>query len=223
MHSSLRCAPDLFGHGVLPTQRAQTTFSEECRRLLDLSKAANAEERPTLLGYSLGARVALGMLATAPTVFSRAVLVAPNPGLRDETEREQRLSLENAWCEQILSQGLESFVDRWETMPIFESQSRLDIETLERQRSIRTSHFPEGIVASIRALGLGAMPDFWPLLATLELPITLVCGAFDQKFRKIAEEMLGLLPQARLEIIDDCGHNPVLEQPEKFWKRIALA
>ncbi len=212
---NLRITPDLFGHGVLPPVRSATTFDTECERLLELAPAGCQ-----LLGYSMGARVALGMLCTAPEHFSSVTLVSVNPGLRTVEERQARLQLEESWCAHIDEFGLESFVDDWERLALFDSQACMDELAFERQRAIRTSHFAEGVVGAIRGLGLGVMPDLWPRLPALRVPMTIVCGESDRKFLEICRQAQRVIPGSRLEIVKDCGHNPVVEKPELFWAKL---
>lgn len=199
----------------MPARSAATSFLDETQRLVTM-----CPEESRLIGYSMGARVALSMLLAAPQKFASAVLVAPNPGLQTARERAERHEVESAWCDEITSHGLEAFVDGWERKPLFDSQRSLDLQTQARQRAIRLSHFPEGIVGAIRSLGLAVMPDFWSRLRLVKLPIALVCGALDTKFCDIAKQMDAALPNSRLEILEDCGHNPVIERPEQFWTRI---
>ena len=64
------------------------------------------------------------------------------------------------------------------------------------------------------ALGTGQMPPMWKEVGRLTMPIDLMVGALDSKFRAIAERMMILLPNARLRIVARAGHNAVLENPQ---------
>jgi pimeloyl-ACP methyl ester carboxylesterase len=57
------------------------------------------------------------------------------------------------------------------------------------------------------------MPDFWPLLPQVRQPVQLVVGSLDDKFVRLAEKALTLLPSATLHVVPDVGHNAVLEAP----------
>lgn len=73
-------APDLPGHGESPIA-ADTTFHGTVERLLVLLDAQGLE-RVDVAGYSLGARVALGLCLFAPDRVGRLVLESVSPGLR---------------------------------------------------------------------------------------------------------------------------------------------
>ena len=46
------------------------------------------------------------------------------------------------------------------------------------------------------------------------MPVTLIAGARDEKFRAIAERMAASLPRARVEIVEGAGHAVQLERPD---------
>lgn len=205
-------SPLLTGHGSPPAAWA-TSFEAEVERLEHW--LTERQRGPTyLLGYSLGARLALGLLVAQPDRFAGAVLVGANPGLRSPGERGERKLADGQLRKLLLADGLEAFVDHWERLPLFETQRALDPATLAEQRRARLSHTATGLAHALAVLGLADMPDYWPELARLDLPVTLVVGAHDAKFRRLGEAMLQLFPRARLEFAPRAGHNVVLESPE---------
>jgi pimeloyl-ACP methyl ester carboxylesterase len=48
----------------------------------------------------------------------------------------------------------------------------------------------------------------------LSIPVTLIVGARDAKFRAIAERMASALPDAKVHVVADAGHAVQLEAPE---------
>jgi pimeloyl-ACP methyl ester carboxylesterase len=57
------------------------------------------------------------------------------------------------------------------------------------------------------------MEPLWERLPELAIPVTLVVGERDAKFRATAEAMLARLPNARLEVVEGAGHAVQLEMP----------
>jgi pimeloyl-ACP methyl ester carboxylesterase len=52
-------------------------------------------------------------------------------------------------------------------------------------------------------------------LATIDCPVTIICGSEDQLCGvSLHEAMAVAIPKARLEVIQECGHLSTLEQPE---------
>ena len=204
-------APDLLGHD--PDDAIDgSTFEDEVARLAgELDRRSWREVH--LAGYSMGARVGLGLLVGHRELFSSATLIGVHPGLPTEAERWARRTFDETLAKQIESKGIEPFVHYWERRPLFASQRRLAPEILERQRRRRLSRRPAGLARSLRVLGLGSMPDYRPRLAELELPVRLVVGEDDEKFSRLAEELADALPHATVEMVPSVGHNPVLEAP----------
>jgi pimeloyl-ACP methyl ester carboxylesterase len=57
------------------------------------------------------------------------------------------------------------------------------------------------------------MPPLWDRLGELALPVTLVVGERDAKFRAIAERMAQRLPRGEVVVVEDAGHAVALEAP----------
>lgn len=163
-----------------------------------------------LIGYSLGARVALGLVAAG--LARRAVLIGVNPGL-PPLEREARRRSDREWIELLRAQGIDAFAERWEAQALFSTQGRAAPAVREARRAARRRHHPEALAASLEHMGLGAMPDYWPVLGALE--ISLVVGAEDDKFRRLAERAHSQAHRP-LEIVAESGHDVPLEQPARL-------
>jgi pimeloyl-ACP methyl ester carboxylesterase len=58
------------------------------------------------------------------------------------------------------------------------------------------------------------MEPLWDRLPELDLPVTLIVGERDAKFRAIAESMRERLPRAELTVVPGAGHAAQLERPE---------
>jgi len=203
--------PVLSGHGA-PASAWEANFEAEVARV-GRWLAERSRDRVHLLGYSLGARLGLGLLQAYPERFLSALLVGANPGLRTADERQERRQSDERQRQLLLTGGLEVFIEHWERQPLFATQAALSQELLAEQRRARLTHTAAGLAHALDALGLGSMPDYWTTLAELDLPIAVVVGERDTKFRRLGEAMLELLPSARLELAPGAGHNVVLERP----------
>ncbi len=203
-------APLLMGHGGDWKGSRVASFEEEVSRLLAIATTMTPPRY--LCGYSMGARVALGMLVSGSDLFEGAILVGVHPGLDDVDARAARRAADAERARDLRRRGLVAFVDAWEDQPLFTSQRGLPAATLDAQRQIRLSHDAEGLAACLEVLGLAEMPSFGAALSSLEIPITLVAGARDTKFATIAQNLSSKahLPQ----IVEGVGHNVVLEASE---------
>jgi 2-succinyl-6-hydroxy-2,4-cyclohexadiene-1-carboxylate synthase len=192
--------PDLPGHGQSSQRPASFAAAGAYVRAL---------EPEILVGYSMGGRIALHAAFTVKP--QRLILIGASPGLQDAGERAQRKQQDDALADRIEQIGIEAFAIEWGSQPHFEGQP-------ERVRSAayadRLRNTPHGLAAALRGLGTGVMDPLWDRLPELDLPVTLIAGERDEKFRAIAERMRERLPQADLTIVPGAGHAAQLERPE---------
>lgn len=169
-----------------------------------------------VVGYSLGARVALGLVASGRT--GHAVLIGVNPGISDH-ERPQRREFDAAWARLLREEGVAAFHDAWSKQALFATQSRVPADKLERRRQRRLRHDPEQLARSLEVMGLASMPDYWTAIPAHRDRIALIAGADDPKYVAISAG----LPAASFETIEGSGHDPTLEQPRELAAAIARA
>jgi 2-succinyl-6-hydroxy-2,4-cyclohexadiene-1-carboxylate synthase len=206
-------APCLPGHDSIPPAWGWESFEQAVRGLAEAVRSIHPGGW-RLAGYSLGARLALGLMVAAPDLWTDALVVGVNPGLESEAERLARRCEDKARALLLREDGVEAFVDGWERLPLFDSQRSVAAERLAVQRAQRLAHDPEPLARSLEVLGLGAMPDFWPALASIVLPVQVAVGELDLRFREIAVRVASRLPAGRLVVVPGVGHNVVLEAPE---------
>lgn len=167
-------------------------------------------------GYSLGGRLALGLLVRHSDLFAGAALIGANPGIEAQAERAERRKADEAWARRIEEEGLAAFDREWSRFPLFTSQRRLDPEVVAEQRGIRLSHDPAELAAAMTALSLGEMPDYRSALAGIVLPVELVAGGHDPKFKSLARRMALDLPGGAVHVVEGVGHNVPLEAPAEL-------
>jgi 2-succinyl-6-hydroxy-2,4-cyclohexadiene-1-carboxylate synthase len=210
-------ALDLPGHGQSDAPADPQRYAiEYCQQdiLAALQELGVSQGQAVLLGYSMGGRIAL---YTAFSGFFRAlILESASPGLEDPAEREQRRSSDEALAASIERDGVQAFIDRWEKLPLFASQSALPPESREALRRQRLNNRANGLAQSLRGVGTGVQPSLYARLPTLHIPVLLIAGELDTKFTSIARSMSQALPQSQLRIVPGAGHMIHLDQPEKF-------
>ncbi|MGD2045825.1 MAG: 2-succinyl-6-hydroxy-2,4-cyclohexadiene-1-carboxylate synthase [Gemmatimonadota bacterium] len=201
---------DLPGHGgdAGNSDPAAFTLSATLERV-----ASRGDWPADVVGYSMGARLALHFTAANPGRVRRLVLESGSPGLATEAERADRRRADRELADEIVEHGIEAFVDSWEARPIFETRRALGAEIRERQRTLRLRNDPRSLAAALAGFGTGALPSLWESLTGIETPTLLVVGALDRKFVGIAERMAGLMPDARVVVVPGAGHTVHLERP----------
>jgi 2-succinyl-6-hydroxy-2,4-cyclohexadiene-1-carboxylate synthase len=207
-------APDIRGHGSASDRRPITLDAV----VKDI--AGQTEHLFTLVGYSMGGRIALHAALALPSRVERLVLIGASPGLHDPGERHARREADERLAEQIEQSDIESFARRWAQTPIL---AGLPAELAQQVHRDRLNNTPHGLAAALRGLGTGALPDRWDELHNLAMPVTLATGEHDAKFRAIADEMAAKIPRAEVRTIKAAGHAAHVEAPEAVARLIARA
>ncbi|HPD91252.1 MAG: alpha/beta fold hydrolase [Rhodobacter sp.] len=158
-------------------------------------------------GHSMGARVAMEMARLAPDRIERLALLDTgiHPLRAGETEKRDeivRFAFDN---------GMRALADRW-LPPMVWQGNQTDTALMDGLRAMVLRMTPELHARQIRALV--NRPDAAATLGQVACPVLLMVGRHDQ-WSPVAqhEDMLALLPGARLEIIEDAGHFAPVERP----------
>jgi 2-succinyl-6-hydroxy-2,4-cyclohexadiene-1-carboxylate synthase len=210
-------AVDLIGHGRSDAPAAWQRYSmERCVEDVFALLDALSVDRFDLLGYSMGGRVALQLAVAAPDRIGRLIVESGSPGLATAAERAARIAADEELALLIERDGLAAFVDLWERLPLFASQTSLPAEVQERVRAQRLESDPRGLANSLRGMGTGRQSSLWDRLPGLHIPALLLAGALDAKYCDLAQQMVAQLPLARAMVILGAGHTTHLERPDVF-------
>ncbi len=214
-------AIDLIGHGAsgkpddpeLYTMEAMGSYLKKLLQILRIDYIH-------LLGYSMGGRFALSFTVQYPDCVKTLILESSSPGLITKEERDERIQNDHRLAKRIEQEGMASFVDFWESVPLFSTQKKLPLRKKEEIRKQRLSNTERGLANSLIGMGTGAQRSYWEMLDDLSIPVLLLVGEHDQKFVSIGKKMEKLLPQADFVQINDAGHTIHVEQPEIFVKMV---
>jgi 2-succinyl-6-hydroxy-2,4-cyclohexadiene-1-carboxylate synthase len=197
-------ALDLPGHGAAAGAKRPITFAGCVADVL-----AQSPERFTLCGYSMGGRIALHVALAAPERVGRLVLVSCSAGISDDAERARRRRADEALAEELERIPFEEFIERWRAQPLFAADPP-DVGALARKDQRRNR--PDALAAALRGIGTGEMRPLWDRLGELGMPVTVLVGERDVKFRALGARMVELMPHAEMLILAG-GHGLALENP----------
>ena len=207
-------APDLPGHGaggpVAPGA------------VPGLAAALAGEFGPvgTLAGYSMGGRIALQMALDHPGCAQRLVLVSMSPGIEDPAERARRSEADDELAARFDQASPDELADLWLSGPLFAGDGP-EVQELAREQ-IRACE-PAGLAAALRELGPGRMEPLWGRLPELRVPVTVVTGERDARYRKIGERVAAIVPNAEVVVISGAGHALPRAAPGELASLIAPA
>ena len=210
-----RIALDLVGHGQSDAPHDVAAYGmPRCTAQLAAALEALDALPCHLVGYSMGGRAALAFAVAHPQHVASLTLVGASAGIADPDEREARRRDDEALAARIVREGVPAFVEHWMGLPLFASQvRRLSPQALDAARRERLASRAHGLAHSLRGMGSGAQPPLHDALPGLHLPVLLLVGEEDAKFRTIAAGLADALPDARVEVVPDAGHAAHLENP----------
>lgn len=208
-------AVDLMGHGrssAPPDLEPYGAAAQVAQLQQVLSERGIADV--SVVGYSMGARLALTLAVAAPSLVRRLALIGGTPGIADPDEASERVSTDALLARMLERDGVESFVDYWETLPLFASQTRLPPPVRAQIRAGRLQQRAEGLASSLRGFGAGSMPSLWDRLDELVVPTLAIAGELDAKYAAIAHEMAAIMPRGHAAFVPDAGHAAHTEAPD---------
>ena len=206
-------APDLPGHAGSDSIRAD--LSTTAALVAEAARAAVGDERCDVLGYSLGARVALHLVTQTDIAVGRIVLIGATGGLEQDEERERRRQADEAIADSLEASGdVERFLDTWLAGPLFARLSAAD-----RPERLRNS--ASGLASSLRLSGAGTQSPLWDRLPSLAHPVLALAGNDDIRFAAHALRVAQLVPEGVASLIPGGGHAVHLAQPESSWRLVS--
>jgi 2-succinyl-6-hydroxy-2,4-cyclohexadiene-1-carboxylate synthase len=168
--------------------------------------------RADYLGYSMGGRYLLHLALARPDLVERLVLVGATAGIEDAAARLERQQGDAQWAQLVVDEGVERFLDRWLAGPLFRGLS-----PAAAGREARLENTATGLASSLRLAGTGRQAPLWDRLHELAMPVLLVVGSEDGKFRAVAERMQAAIgDNASVAVVERAGHAAHLERPDAF-------
>ncbi|MEM7012591.1 MAG: alpha/beta fold hydrolase [Verrucomicrobiota bacterium] len=165
---------------------------------------------PVIMGYSLGGRLAMHAVADqTPPLWKAAIFISAHPGFRDSQvmERDVRRRQDLAWASSIRNSKPADFLEQWNAQSVLQGPAPPSQHEVVRV-------YTEPIAQAFENWSLGVQEDLRPQLQASEVPQLWVVGADDTKFRAIAEEAVEGIPNAQLNVIENCGHRVLLQRPD---------
>ncbi len=180
--------------------------------ILDMAKKviSTLNEPVTLVGHSMGARVALEIFRFAPQLVSKIALIDFGIHSIKPGEAEKRFELIKA----VRVHGMQYLINNWlEPMVYPPNISQSDIFSPMKKMVLRQAI--DSFEAQINALL--TRPDVIDVFKNIHIPLYLGVGRQDQ-WSTLAQHraMLELNPNAQLNIYENSGHMSPLEAAEQI-------
>lgn len=194
----------------------QTWGKQFCERMRALPG------QKVLLGYSMGGRLVMQALQEDADLFSGAILVSANPGLKSEEEKQTRIQADHIWAEKFRKTPWDELMNQWNAQGVFNQPTKPSADHIVLARD--ESAFDRELLAEVLELwSLGYQRDFEPVLKELELPVLLLTGSADQKFTTLSAEIADKPAWGdRVHVvIEQAGHRVPWDSPRDFRAIVA--
>ncbi|NVD06993.1 2-succinyl-6-hydroxy-2,4-cyclohexadiene-1-carboxylate synthase [Vibrio sp. JPW-9-11-11] len=202
---------DLPGHGMSALTSC-CNFRDCCNQISDTLLTHIEPHRPiVLLGYSLGARIAMyGVARQAFSQLNIQLLLAEggNVGLSRPEERQARWQSDRGWAERLRGEPIEQVLADWYQQPVFSSLNHEQRQNLITQRS---ANLGPAVANMLEATSLAKQDYLLDALKSASITTHYICGEKDSKFSQLAER--SGLSYSR---VAGAGHNAHVEQPYAF-------
>ena len=202
---------DLRGHGDLFPFTGPYTMdllADDCKKLLEYLDIFSPI---VICGLSMGGYVIMAMYRKYPDFFRGMILTSTRPEPDSpEGKKNRDVSIRNAQAN-----GIRIIAD--DMLPKLLSPYTLanNPNLSKRIHKIMMNTSDQGLVGSLQ--GIRDRPDSVPLLHQIKCPVLIVHGTDDKIIpMKDAEIMEKMIPNSHLVKINNAGHLPNLEQPDKY-------
>lgn len=192
--------------------------------LVDFGKALNADASGSvfrgsgrsLLGYSMGGRMALHCLLESDHPWQAAVIISAHPGLENDAEQAARRAGDAEWATQSLVGNWQQFLTTWNAQPVLGSAPIRDPGTAGQLAMRRRE-----VARSFVDWSLGAQESLWDRLGEISIPVLWIVGENDPKFLALAERAISLMPSATLAVAPSSGHRVPWEAESWFADKVS--
>jgi pimeloyl-ACP methyl ester carboxylesterase len=209
---------DLPGFGL--TGADPTGDYSDARSMLVLGALMDAlsVRRASLVGNSLGGKLAWMFAATHPERADRLVLISPDGFASRDFEYGKTPDL--PWVVNLLPYTLPTFMLRMNMAPAYGDKKRLTDEIMQRYRDMMLAPGVRQALLDRTAQVMLQPPE--PMLRRIQAPTLLVWGEKDGMIPfGNAQDYLAVMPNCRLLVFPDLGHVPMEEAPARSLGPVA--
>jgi pimeloyl-ACP methyl ester carboxylesterase len=189
---------DLRGHGASASPPDPACYTAE-NALADMAAILDelGPDRAVLGGHSLGGYLSLAFTLAHPDRVAGLVLIGTGPGFRNDEAREAWNRRAEATAARLAGDGVAALGGSAELLAGGHADVNGLILAAQGTLTQRDAHVING-------------------LPSISVPALVIVGANDAHFLAAADYMAAKMPAARKVVIENAGHAPNIDQPDKF-------
>ena len=191
---------DLPGHGC-SSLSSPLTLESTLQALLDVIHHHKLD-KPSIVGYSLGGRLAMLLDYYHPDLFDTIIVLSSHPGLNPD-EKKERILIEKKWIA-LLEKDIDAFLKSWYSQPLFKT---LEASSIVKRRSTINK---DAIIQVMQALSITKQKSLWDHLNKIQKSCLFLYGQYDEKYKEIYKNLPPRLHQREILLASHAIH---LENP----------
>lgn len=164
-----------------------------------------------LIGYSMGARLAMHALIADPGRYRAAILISGNPGLTSQEERVRRLEADQEWARRFRKEPWDGLMKAWNNQAVLAGGADPGRKECDFNR--------DALAWALEHWSLGRQRDLRAELAALDMPILYLTGAEDKKFTDLVRELVKGCRHRHIAI-EGAGHRLPWEKASEFVESV---
>lgn len=197
---------DKRGHGLSDRGKTPYTIEEHADDLIGLCRHVGIK-KAVFVGLSVGGLIVQALYARKPELVRKIVL----------SNTAHKIGTAEMWATRIAAvekDGIEALADgvleRWFT-PDFRARRKTDLA------GYRNMLVRQDAISYAATCGAIRDADFTETVSGIKVPVLCIGGDKDGATPPdLIKSTASMIPGARVEIIDSCGHIPCVEQPEEL-------
>ena len=197
-------AMDLPGFGASPVQDSYLTVKDSAQQVTELIESFAIEDY-TLMGHSMGGKIALYIAAQHLPQLKQLILVAPSPPTPEPGTDESRKELLNTFSD---PEELKKLINKLTYHPLPEAIFK---EVLNDHMQVSKTGW-DGWIKQ------GSQEDISSLMNDIEIPVNVICSPDDPNFPPsvLKPILTKYLPSAKVIEIKKTGHLIPVEATEEL-------
>lgn len=163
-----------------------------------------------ILGYSMGARIALKLLEASTGRFVAAVLLSGHPGLNSDQEKKERMLSDLKWSERFEKEDLRLVLADWANQPVFRMTSEISRDC---------NNYDASTLANVlRTFSLSKQEVL--KANSVNVPSLICCGEYDLKFKLLASQLADIFQCSQIVEVPKAGHRLLIDNNSYLVEKI---
>lgn len=204
---------DLPGHG----QSKACLFNSysDFQLLIEKSLAPYKEFKLSIVGYSMGGRIALQLFSKF--TIKSLILISSKVEPLTKEQKKLRALLEQKWIKKLAKDSFSNFLTKWYSSPLFSSLTSSQLSEVISRREKEDPKLLAKVLKHLSPIHLFAPESFF---SEFKSPLLYLTGSLDQKYCKEAKSVQKHFPWAWLQEEACLSHALHIEAPKELTNYI---